>query len=189
MGFPKALLPFNENDNFLSYLLKTYLKITNDISVIVNERIFQFIQRTPHKYFTDKINYIQNNHLEKGRIFSVQLGINSSHHSFIFIQNIDNPFISSSLLNSMLTIAKEKHYVVPEYKNKGGHPLLICKEIANEILTIKEDNYNIRNTLRKYKRLICPVNEERVTWNINSPIDYHYAFKKDIFLMKYYEYI
>ncbi|GIV27131.1 MAG: hypothetical protein KatS3mg027_0945 [Bacteroidia bacterium] len=181
MGFPKALLPFNERETFLSHLIKQYKKIVQNVVIVISQDLFEFIQINDKKYFYSSVSYVINKYPEKGKIYSIQLGLEHLHTGFIFIQNIDNPFVTKDLLRQMITKAENNKYVVPKFDSKRGHPLLIHKSIADRIKDIREEDFNLHVLLNEFDSIDCLTQDPNVLLNINTPRDYYLTFDKEYF--------
>ncbi len=181
MGFPKVLLPFNESDTFLSYLLQQYQFVTQNIVVVVTKDLFKFIQLNKKKYIRSSVSYVINEYPNKGKIYSIQLGLNYIHTNYIFLQNVDTPFVTKKLLTQMLSLIEPHKYVVPIVQSRKGHPLLIHKSIADRIATILSDDFNLHLLLQDYQPISCPTSDANVLLNINTPTDYCLSFNKEFF--------
>ncbi len=168
----KALLPFSQNKNFLQHIIGVYLNTgLSDIVVVKNEDI----NLNPKQYPNATI--INNNHPEKGRIYSIQLGLQQlSEHTDCFIQNIDNPFVTKQLLSDLLKHQNKADFISPVYYDKGGHPVLLSGIILNKIRTITDNKTTLRDILSDFNRYKVVTNDERCILNINTPDDYSQYF-------------
>ena len=97
-----------------------------------------------------------------------------------FIQNIDNPFVNSSLLKKMIPLISTDSFVSPTYNNKGGHPVLISNSIIETILENEDTSVTLRNKLEKFNKIVMPANKE-VLINMNTVEDYIKYFPKKNF--------
>ncbi|MBC8266665.1 MAG: NTP transferase domain-containing protein [Flavobacteriales bacterium] len=115
---------------------------------------------------------VVNNDYEKGRIYSLQLGLQEVNSDWYFIQNIDNPFVSESLINQLINCPKEAEIIQAIYKNQKGHPILISEKVKQEVL--KENNYNLtlRDVFSRFEKQQIKVNDNSILININTPEDY-----------------
>ena len=134
------------------------------------------VKKTLEKHIqklTGNIYIAENNEPEKGRMHSLQLGLKLMENKAVFVHNIDNPFVSNGLLMQMITKLEPNTYVKPLYKNKGGHPVLLSAEVANELLQadITKEN-NLKNALKKHVQIIIETNEPEILLNLNTPDDY-----------------
>ena len=160
MGIQKANLLLN-GKSFYDIIISAYKKsnITDQISVI------------NYKLKTNERNTI-NNSPEKGRLFSLQLGLKEMESDWYFIQNIDNPFITTTLLNQFINCKKNKDIIQPIFKKQKGHPILISEKVKQRILNKKDYNLTLRDILSEFEKQQIEVNDESVLININTPEDY-----------------
>ncbi|MCD6556855.1 MAG: NTP transferase domain-containing protein, partial [Bacteroidales bacterium] len=96
----KTELPFDNNRNFLQKISEEYLNFTcKEIIVVFNtENYNSYIDKGLK--FNDQIKIVINKYPEKGRFFSLKVGISAlSETCFSYIQNIDNPFVNQDILN------------------------------------------------------------------------------------------
>lgn len=148
-----------------------------EIIIIVNS-IFLYEYKKAGYTFLDKIQCVLNQYTELERFYSIQLGLKAINaNCSVFIQNIDNPFVSSSILSGIYNYRERKTVVIPQYNDKGGHPVLIGGDIVNEIL--KEDlKENFKNVISKYKQVFVDIDNEDLLININTAEQYQEYFKK-----------
>ncbi|MGD9994310.1 MAG: NTP transferase domain-containing protein [Salinivirgaceae bacterium] len=173
MGMPKALLKSKSDQYFFEALISSY-KATgiNTIVLVVQNSVKKTLEKHIQK-LTGNIYIAENNEPEKGRMHSLQLGLKLMENKAVFVHNIDNPFVSNGLLMQMITKLEPNTYVKPLYKNKGGHPVLLSAEVANELLQadITKEN-NLKNALKKHVQIIIETNEPEILLNLNTPDDY-----------------
>ena len=160
MGKDKANLSI-KNKSFYQQILETYnaVSISQQISVINNK--LHLSRRT-----------VINNYQGKGRVFSIQLGLKEVNSDWYFIQNIDNPFITTTLLNQFINCKKNKDIIQPIFKKQKGHPILISEKVKQRILNKKDYNLTLRDILSEFEKQQIEVNDESVLININTPEDY-----------------
>ena len=102
MNSPKALLSF-KGITLIEALCMTYISAGIIKPIIVfNHHLFQYnLEETIQSIFS-KVKIIKNLFPDKGRTFSIQLGLSElGTNSVCFIQNIDNPEISVELIKKM----------------------------------------------------------------------------------------
>ena len=181
MNIPKMFLPFNSKKTFIEKIVKEYVDFNcREIIMVLNKKFLDIpiIKKLIKSY---DINLILNEHQELGKFYSLSLGIGIlSNQSYCFIQNVDNPFISISLLKKMYSKRKIDSYVIPVSKEKAGHPVLIGKTIIERLKAEKSLNANLRDILHEYNRVPITVTDSKVLANINSVEDYKIYFKFDI---------
>jgi molybdenum cofactor cytidylyltransferase len=180
MNFPKMFLPFDIRKTFIEKIVKEYFDFNcNEIIIVLNKNFSDtpIIKKLVKSY---DINLILNEHSELEKFYSLSLGISIlRNQSFCIIQNVDNPFISSSLLNKMYNRRNLHSYVIPVYKEKAGHPVLIGKTIIERLKIEKNLNANLRDILHEYKRVSITGNNSKILANINSVEDYKKYYKLD----------
>lgn len=172
MGTHKAILPYSQNENFLLHIITVYRNAgISNIIVVKNEDI----KLDPNNYHN--ASFITNSHPEKGRIYSIQLGLRQiSNNEDCFIQNIDNPFVTDSLLSDLLLHRNMADYITPVYNDKGGHPVLLSYQILEKIKVIADTEITLRDILNDFTRYKLATDDERCTLNINTPADYSQYF-------------
>lgn len=180
MSQHKALLAFSETKNFLEQIVSVYKNFgVEKIIVVANKEL-----TTQQKLEGESWSVIQNNFPEKGRLYSFQLAIEAMiGFQYCFVQNIDNPFIHTELLNNLWKNRTLADYVSPVYENKGGHPIILHHRIMQQLK--KETNFNqsLKEFLQGFSRMKVAMNDNVCLVNINTPEDFEFYFstqkKKD----------
>ncbi len=170
MGKAKAFLKFNDNFTFLEQIIDVYFNFgIKDIIVVLNSRDSKLTKNLNLK--TTKI--IVNQYPEKGRTYSLQLGGEFLlDKDYIFLQNIDNPFINSEILEKIYSEKDKNCYISPIFNSKGGHPILIPKNIFTKIHTEITENQNLKEILQPFCRKNVLMNSKTVLININTQNEY-----------------
>lgn len=175
MGKPKAFLEFNDELSFIEKISQEYQSFGVRNIIIVRNNIdnwFDFIDKNKN------IETVINKNPEKGRFSSIILGINKLiDKEFIFIQNIDNPFVNQQILSKIYNSKEKNSYVSPVYELKGGHPILVHKNIFTQILNKNNKNQNLKHILQPFKRINVLINNKNILLNINTQEDYYKHIK------------
>jgi CTP:molybdopterin cytidylyltransferase MocA len=153
MGIQKPFLKWDGKISFLEKIISEYRFFhAKEMIVVLNFEGFRQLQKEiPGLENTLKI--IINPNPEKGRMLSLKLGLkNLCESNCCFIQNTDNPFVDGFLLNSLNKIPAGDEYIIPVSNGKGGHPVLIGQKIINDILSVKENDFDLGKMLKNYKR-------------------------------------
>jgi molybdenum cofactor cytidylyltransferase len=168
MGSPKAFLEWNQGKSFLEKIAEEYLAFDcNEVIVVLNEETNQiFVEK--NLAISKQIKIAVNRHVDYGRLYSIQCGITQLENSYCFIQNIDNPFVEADLLNELYNLRNENGFVLPVFKGKGGHPVLIGKEIIDFIKKAHTKIEKLNELLKLFKRIEVPSENETVLVNINT---------------------
>ncbi len=175
----KALLSFNENVSFIEHIVESYFKspACKEIVVVANKDNTESIRRS----IKVKGNWrlVINPYPEKERFYSIQHGLKALElKKSVFIHNVDNPFVSQTVIGKLIKLLSQGDFCVPEYQKSGGHPILLSEKVVSRI--IKEDDYkqNLKNYLKKFKKIYVPVNDKNILVNINNWDDYRQFFKQ-----------
>ncbi len=186
MGVPKLSLDFrmgvpNHADNigsgigFLEQCISQFLLFgCSKVVVVVNSKGLRWIEKhTP--LIKKKARLVLNPDPGRGRLFSLQLGIEKAgkRHA-LFIHNVDNPFVSQKVLQSIWEVSLEHNdfdYVSPRYKGQGGHPVMISKQLARTILEEPSDK-SLKQILSAFERTTVEVHGPSILHNINTLEEY-----------------
>ncbi|MBC8485146.1 MAG: NTP transferase domain-containing protein, partial [Bacteroidetes bacterium] len=133
MNSRKPFLHFDKDNTFIEKIISTYLKWgCQEIVIVINKDVKN--QRDFFDLLPEKVMYVLNEHPEFERFYSVKLGLATIRNaSFCFIQNVDNPFINSAILDLLYEHRSDEKYVFPVFGNKGGHPVLLNRKNIDRI--------------------------------------------------------
>lgn len=174
MKFPKAYLML-EGKTFVEKIADEYIAAGFEQIIMVLNTVFSTGEWSgKFKNIPGHIHIIRNYFPDKGRLYSIQAGlVNETSAEFCFIQNIDNPFISSTVINTLWNNKSVESSVIPVFKGKGGHPVLIPSKIINTLKTSKPENSTLKDILDMFPRTYVETNEKDILLNINTPEDYN----------------
>lgn len=204
IGKPKALLPYDPNNTFLEKLIGEYVATgISPIVVVVNETVLHYAERMiAQKQWKEKVNVKLNRQPGQGRFFSILLGLNEfkrtpsvcarsgesfSQEQYCFLQNVDNPFTNAALLKKMMRaclpnsqatrrVKNGNVYLVPSWRGRIGHPLLVSQEAGNHIVKMNVHDGDLRVALKPFARLVVAAADENILVNINTLEDYEKHF-------------
>ncbi len=176
MGSIKALLKWDSKITFIEKIIDEYKKAgLNDISIVLNSINRHEIKELISIQYPD-IKFIINEQVNAERITSIKLGIlHIAVDTNVFIQDTDRPFVTTELINNMVSAITPNTYVSPCYKGESGHPVLISSEISNFIITSKKQN-TLKEVLDKFSEIKVESNTKSISVNINSLEDYKKYF-------------
>jgi molybdenum cofactor cytidylyltransferase len=167
MGTQKALLAFGNGENFAGHLIRSFKEYGCDPVVLVVNDDFEQIRLNAGKHLT-----VVNHHIRRGRFYYILLGLQHIPEGHgCFVHNVDNPFLEPELLNTLIEASSTDNYVVPCYKGRAGHPVLLGSHLLPEFQW-REYASDFREILKGFRRIEVPYPDERITWNINTPNDY-----------------
>jgi molybdenum cofactor cytidylyltransferase len=168
MGSDKAQLPFGNGLSFAGQMIKCYsgFGVAPLVMVVNNDTD---LSQLDSRLFVPVLN----DHPEYGRSRSILLGVKEvSSDRPCFLHNIDNPYLEDDLLEMLLSVVQPDSYVVPVYKEKGGHPVLLGSEIVNYLRDINQ-LHDLREVLKQFRRIEISFPDKGILWNINTPEDYN----------------
>ena len=167
MGRQKALLPYGSGYNFAQHLSSGFSGFgCNPVVMVVNEDF------DPAAIAPGELIFVVNRHLELGRSHSIHLGLKHvPDRVSCFIHNIDNPFPGLSLLAMLCEAVKDYGYAVPVYQGRGGHPILLGKNVTEDLRS-RHDLGDFRQALEAFERIEVPCSDARILMNINTPEEY-----------------
>jgi len=178
MGIPKLSLHFDRNQTFVTKIIRSYQSARcKKMVVVVNRQGQEFLKR--QKYFSaeSNISVVFNTFPERERFYSLQIGLKTLNDGTpVFIQNIDNPFVEPELLLRLVNVFEPEAFVAPCYKGHGGHPVLLSGKIVSDLVASPDYRQNLRDFLQIYPKINCPVEDEKILVNINSPKEYRKYF-------------
>lgn len=168
MGSPKPLL-LMEGKTFVEKIADGYFEFGIKHTVLVlNERFIRFLPAGIRN-----VKVVSNHHPEKGRLHSLKIGLRKlSDSDFVFIHNVDNPFVEQDVLCNMWANRSDQSFVVPAHFSRSGHPVLIPKIVISSILSAADSTYTLRAILSRFDRIEVETGSDRIFTNINTWNDY-----------------
>lgn len=184
MGYPKPWLPYNKEQNFAEKIVHTYQSFAcKKMVLVLNIAYCQNEWQTPFDKISGQIEVVQNQYPAEGKLFSLRLAIPKLLDcDYVFIQNIDNPFVSVPLLKLLAKHITPEGYTTPTFEQKGGHPILVSQAVIQSIHEFKDYTYdsNLRDILAAFNRTKIAVPSEEILININTQEDYALLFGHSI---------
>jgi len=136
MGNENKLLKKIDNKTILNHTLNNHIESKiNNINLILGHQKDIILKHIDQQ----KISIIENNDFKSGMLSSI-LKINeniSSKTTGILISLADMPFVTSEDINKLLEIFNkndQKIICIPENKGKLGNPILLPKEIYEDLI-------------------------------------------------------
>ena len=174
MGEQKLLLPWGEKtmiEEVIGHLLESKV---NEILVVLgadSRRVEKRIRHMPVKITV-------NPHYKKGMLSSVQWGFEQTGKDVrgILVCLGDQPLIPVFVIDRIIDSYKEskKGIIIPVYKKKRGHPVLINAEYMEEVETL-DVNIGLRALMRRHPQDICEVDVDTpaILKDIDNKDDYY----------------
>jgi len=156
MKVPKMLLPFN-GKTMIEKVIENVIRseVFRTLVVLGSNRneILGSISHLP-------INHCYNENYRKGMLSSVQCGFKNLPANFdaVLVFPGDQPFIEPDVINVIINTYREtgKGIIVPMYRKRRGHPLLIDCKYRDEIYTL-EENEGLRSLSNMHQKDVFEV--------------------------------
>lgn len=131
MGRPKALLPFRDG-TFISVLARTLSDCCAPVYAVFGFEATQLMTRVPAS-----IVAVENPDYHQGMLTSLQAGLRKINElgelpERVLFTLVDHPAVESGTVRDLLR--SDAELVMPRYAGKRGHPVIICREIAQEVM-------------------------------------------------------
>ncbi len=180
MKAPKPWLEVKNGKSFLQQIIDLYSECgINDSLVVLNEKY----SVSPWGQFTnaikDKATIVLNKQVDSGRMYSLILGLEEVKDAdFIFIHNVDNPFIEKHQIINLMENNYPMGYTKPTFKGKGGHPVLISNSIGQYIQDEGSKFQTLKEILIQFPAKKVEFDNPNILMNINTDSDYKKAISE-----------
>lgn len=169
MNYPKPWIKTG-HFTFLGRIVDLFKQFgITDIVVVLNEK---FTTQEWNKEIYDieqNCKLIKNSHPEKGRLYSLQLGLKNTQSDNVFIHNVDSPFLEYKTLQLLTNNMELDGITIPSFQEKGGHPVIINRKVKEEII-FHYNNYNtLKEVFNHFPKKYIEVNSSSILKNINTP--------------------
>jgi len=159
MGSPKMLLPFMGITMIENVIANVSGSKVDNIMVVLGadrDSIVKLIR-------TKAVNYCYNENYKDGMLSSVMCGFRNIpiDHSAVLVFQGDQPLITPKAINSVIEVylSSGKGIVIPVYKCKRGHPILIDRKYRDEIQKLNPAE-GLRSLALKYSDDVLEVNTD-----------------------------
>jgi molybdenum cofactor cytidylyltransferase len=169
MGRHKALLPVGDRA-MIAHVVDRFSPSIYVVTGFESKRVEQALRDRD-------VTFVHNpNYHAGGMLSSIQLGVRAARNSKAFFISLgDQPFISSHTLREMRTTfeSSDALVILPTYKGKRGHPVLISSAFADEILSLAPDQ-TLRDFIKRHSHETreIEVDDPAVVQDIDTPEDY-----------------
>lgn len=178
MGVPKWSLMFDDKRTFAEKIVDEFVFAgAQKIVMVLNESGQQQFVETIHD-LPENFEIAFNDNPDLGRFYSLQKGLEFCNPELpVCFTNIDNPFVSSELIQKLIMMIDEADYVSPVFQGKGGHPCVISKRVVKMIEDEKAKDVILNEYLKSFNRNRLEVDDSRILLNINNQDDYNRVFQ------------
>jgi molybdenum cofactor cytidylyltransferase len=183
MGLPKMLLTFSGRTMIEKVITNVSESKIDKIIVVLGayrEALVELISKLP-------VKYCYNDNYKKGMLSSVQCGFRnlSSVCRAVLVFQGDQPLITSNAINEVIEayLSSGKGMVIPVYKGRRGHPLLIDIKYRDEIEKLNPD--------KGLRSLACMFSDDVLEVDTNesgilTDFDTYEQYKKELIKLNNY---
>jgi len=169
MGMPKAWIKLYNKSSFAEQILSCYNTFDLQKQVLVLNKTHQNkAEEAKLKHLFSPLHIIYNPNTEKGRLYSLKIGLEHITTDLCFIHNIDQPFVTKETLEALLNESSYGDVIIPKHNEKGGHPILIGKNIINELKTQYKNYATLKELLNQFEKTYIAVHSDEILTNINT---------------------
>ncbi len=174
MGEPKLLLPFGKKTMIETVLDNVIRSKVDEVLVVLGAGV----EKIKNKIRDYDLRITVNPHFQKGMLSSVQWGFQEISEKIqgVLVCLGDQPSISTEIIDRIIDAYKEtgKGIVVPAYKKRRGHPVLIDIKYLEEIKSLSVD-VGLRGVVYNHPEdtLEVEVDSPAILRDIDNPDDYH----------------
>ncbi len=176
MGSPKALLKLGGR-TVIEILSDEYLNSDLNGLTVVLGAYAEEIKKVLREKFPN-VNIAINNEYKKEMFSSIQKGFSSIEKcDGVLIGLVDHPFIDRTIINKIISEFNGENIVIPVYKERKGHPVLLPYFLKEEILSKNPMEYSLRDIMREHRDIIdyVEVNTDKILFDMDTKERYERA--------------
>ncbi len=176
MGSPKALLKLGGR-TVIEILSDEYLNSDLNGLTVVLGAYAEEIKKVLREKFPN-VNIAINNEYKKEMFSSIQKGFSSIEKcNGVLIGLVDHPFIDRTIINKIISEFNGENIVIPVYKERKGHPVLLPYFLKEEILSKNPMEYSLRDIMREHRDIIdyVEVNTDKILFDMDTKERYERA--------------
>jgi len=173
-GVFKMELPFGEN-KLLQQVIEEMRHTCSRVIIVGGfkiERIIKMAKTYPG------VQVVLNKNYEKGMFSSVQEGVRHVRDDVFFIIPGDHPLITTGiyrqLIDGLMSAGPGYDIAVPVFKDRKGHPVLLRKKMAEELLREPADS-NLKKFINRKGFVPVNVNSDSILKDVDTMQDYNAA--------------
>lgn len=155
-----------DNQTVIARVIETLLVVCDKI-VVVGGYNYESVKGLIQKY--DRVKIVENKNYSKGMFSSVKRGVEEMTGDFFLIPG-DYPMVKPSTYKTLMS--GKKDFIVPTYKGRRGHPVLIKKNLIGSILKEPLDS-NLKAFRDKCETEFLEIDDEGILMDIDTMEDYY----------------
>jgi len=183
MGEWKMMLPWGRS-TIVEHSVHTALKVCARVVLVSGfraDRLIELFEGWP------RVEVVRNQGYEAGMFSSVQRGAQAAREGDFFLALADMPGVTESMYRQLLQWnerlspafgpAKAVYAVIPQYRGKKGHPLLLSESMRARIIEA-DVSQTLRDVLARVPTVVIPVDEQGIVHDIDTPQDYRSGMRE-----------
>jgi molybdenum cofactor cytidylyltransferase len=180
MGRPKAMLPLEGGDTFLTRIVRTFLDAEiDDIVVVVGADATVIVNAFAGSGLSAR--FVENTEFEQGQLSSLLVGLRVVDRPGLaasLVTLVDVPFVAASTVRAVVDRYRRTRAPVvrPVFGSRHGHPVLIDRSLFDSIRAA-EPGAGAKEVVRAYASSAgdVEVDDEGAFTDIDTPDDYERA--------------
>ncbi len=180
MGRSKALLPW-QGVSLLEHQITALRSAGVDSVVVVLGH--QADKLKPVLKGVDGVTWQINPDYLQGKTTSIKVGVRSlgpNKPDALLLLNVDQPRSAETIRHLLQEHHSRKNLItIPEYRGKGGHPIVLDSALLEELLSINEETLGIKAVVQRNQGLTrrLEMGTPEVLWDLNTPEEYQAALE------------
>ena len=174
----KMMLPWGDS-TIIEHSARTALRVCARLILVTGFRAEELSD-----LFRDwsRVEVVRNPDYQAGMFSSVQRGVQATAEGAFFLALADMPGVGQAVyreladwyarLSPVFASTEGAYGVIPQFKGKKGHPLLLSPQMRARILRTDVAK-TLRDVLAGVPAVIVPVDEPGILHDIDTPWDYH----------------
>lgn len=150
----KLLFEIKPNISILEFLLRSILASKVDQTIVILGHEADLLASRIQNLRAETLHTVTNPIYHKGGMSSsIRRGVEHALDSHaILITPADIPFIPSEVFDKLIDyyISHKPLLIIPTYKNRKGHPILISSELFEKVLAISEEKRGLKEIIETY---------------------------------------
>lgn len=172
MGRDKALLPYH-GSTFLNHLITLLLPRVESLIVVLGHHSDEIAASLPA---AGGLNIVTNPDYKRGMLTSLQAGLRAVPDApAILFTLVDHPAVRAQTVDRIIEefFRNSPALAIPRYGERRGHPVLLSREVAREILALPPGS-SAKEVIRAHREetRFVDVDDPGVLRDIDLPADY-----------------
>ena len=179
MGRDKALLRYGDS-TFLNHLISVFLPRVEPLFVVLGHHAGEIASRLSP---AAAVHVVVNADYKQGMLTSLQAGLRAipADAAAVMFTLVDHPAVRAETVDRLVEefFSSGRTLAIPRYGERRGHPVLLARRVAEEILALGPDR-SAKEVIRGYRgeTLFVDAGDPGVLRDIDLPADYEDLVKE-----------